>query len=356
MGYLTLENGTSFKGKLIGSKQSAIGEVVFNTGMTGYQETLTDPSYFGQIVTMTYPLIGNYGVNADDLESIKPQVKAFVVREMCEIPSNWRSTGTLDDYLKEWNITGIQGIDTRELTKMIRDNGTMRGIITEEKPTASELEKMKNYQIKDAIKSVTCKEKYTIKGDKHNVAVIDYGLKLNILKKLRDQNFNLTIFPADVKPETILGGGFDGVMLTNGPGDPKENSEVIDNLKELIGKIPIFGICLGHQLLALAYGGNTIKLKYGHRGANHPVKDLINNTMYITSQNHGYAVEQDSLPQSAKVTYVNWNDQTVEGVEYDDTCFSVQFHPEASAGPKDAESLFDKFKELMDKCIMEKRK
>ena len=356
MAYLTLENGKTFKGKLIGSKTSAIGEVVFNTGMTGYQETITDPSYYGQIVTMTYPLIGNYGVNIEDLESAFPQVKAFVVRELCEIPSNWRSIGTLDDYLKTHNITGIQGVDTRELTRIIRENGTMRGIISEEEPTSAELEEMKNYQIKDAMASVSCKEKYTIEVNNYNVAVIDYGLKRNILKHLKDRGLNLTVFPLDVKAETILNGGFDGVMLTNGPGDPKDNPEVIENLRNMLGKIPIFGICMGHQILALANGGNTKKLKYGHRGANHPVKDLINNKMYITSQNHGYVVEEESLPEGAKVTFVNWNDKTVEGVSYNNNSFSVQFHPEASAGPNDAGYLFDNFMELMDRCIAEKQK
>lgn len=350
MGYLVLENGKSFKGKLIGSKTNTIGEVVFNTGMTGYEEIITDPSYYGQIVTMTYPLIGNYGVNSEDIESSHPQVKALIVRELCDFPSNWRSERSLEELLIEHNITGIQGIDTRDLTKAIRDNGTMRGIICNELPTEQELKEMREYNILNPIKEVSCKESYRIKGNGKKVAVMDFGLKRNILHCLRLRDLDLTVVPEFTTAEEILNGGYHGVMLTNGPGDPKDNEEVINNIQKMMGKIPIFGICMGHQLMALAAGGNTIKLKYGHRGSNHPVKDLKTGKMYITSQNHSYAVDKDHMPKGGEISFINWNDKTVEGVDYKDMkCFSVQFHPEASAGPNDAGYLFDRFVDLMEK-------
>ncbi len=349
--YLTLEDGTIYRGEPFGAKGDVTGEVVFNTGMTGYQEVLTDPSYSGQIVTMTYPLVGNYGINRIDPESARPQVKAFVVREACDMPSNWRSEGTLDGYLKENGICGISGIDTRALTRRIREKGTMRGMISQLPPTAGQIGEMKEYQTKNPVDQVTCEEKYTQGEGRRKVAVLDFGLKRNILRSLESRDCALTVFPARTAPKEILEDGFDGLMLTNGPGDPKENTEVIENIKELVGKLPIFGICLGHQLLSLAAGADTEKLKYGHRGLNHPVKDLEKNRVYITSQNHGYTVKSETLPGNVEVTHLSWNDNTVEGIRYKDAdVFSVQFHPEASPGPDDSAYLFDEFMAHIDEA------
>jgi carbamoyl-phosphate synthase small subunit len=349
--YLTLEDGTIFRGESFGSKSDVTGEVVFNTGMTGYQEVLTDPSYCGQIVAMTYPLVGNYGINKIDLESDRPQVKAFVVREACDMPSNWRSETTLDAYLKENGICGIYGIDTRALTRRIREKGTMKGIISQLPPTASQMEEMKAYQTENPVDQVTCAKKYIQGSGERSVAVLDFGLKRNILRSLEERGCSLTVFPARTEPKEILDGGFDGLMLTNGPGDPKDNREVIANIRKLVGKLPIFGICLGHQLLALAAGADTEKLKYGHRGLNHPVKDLKKDRVYITSQNHGYTVKQETLPQNLEITHLSWNDRTVEGIRYKDAdVFSVQFHPEASPGPDDSAYLFDEFMAHIDEA------
>lgn len=349
MAYLILEDGTIFEGNAFGKKQNSIGEVVFNTGMTGYEMVLTDPSYYGQIVTMTYPLIGNYGVNELDLESHKSFVKGFIVRELCIMPSNWASEGTLEDFLNKYNICGIEGIDTRALTRKIRESGTMRGMISTELPTDKDYKNIKDYKIINAVENVTCKQKHQINNNGiYNIAVIDYGLKNNIIRSLSKRNANLTIYPSNVTAEEIKQGNFDGIMLTNGPGDPKDNVKAINELKKLIGHRPIFGICLGHQLLALAHGGDTKKLKYGHRGTNHPVKDLNTGKVYITSQNHGYAVIGDSL-KDAEITHLNWNDMTCEGVRYKNTpTYSVQFHPEANPGPLDTAYLFDDFIKLIE--------
>ena len=350
MAILTLEDGTRFVGESFGAKHDMIGEVVFNTGMTGYQEVLTDPSYCGQIVTMTYPLIGNYGVNEADPESAKPQVSGFVVREVCGCPSNWRSEGDLNSYLEKNGICGLCGIDTRALTRIIREKGTMRGIITQGEPTEQQLSSMRAYACPSPVDKVTCDEPYEYCPGSPKVAVLDFGLKRNILRSLKKRGCGVTVFPARTKPEQILEGGFDGIMLTNGPGDPKDNTEVIENIKQLIGKKPIFGICLGHQLLALAMGADTEKLKYGHRGANHPVKDLENDRVYITSQNHGYTIVEDSLPNNVLVSHRNWNDGTIEGLRYMSHLMStVQFHPEASPGPEDTAYLFDEFIRSMGK-------
>ncbi len=317
--------------------------------MTGYQEIITDPSYCGQIVTMTYPLIGNYGVNIEDPESAKPQVSAFIVRELCDDPSNWRSEGALEDYLIKNKISGIQGIDTRALTRRIREKGAMRGILTQEMPTQTQIDRMMTYEIKLPVDIVTCEKEYAMGQGKRKVAVLDYGLKRNILRSLVKRDCSLTVFPARTPAEKILSGGFDGVMLTNGPGNPKDNAEVIKNLQSLKGKLPIFGICLGHQLLALANGADTQKLKYGHRGSNHPVKDLHKDRVYITSQNHGYTIVEENLPANMQVSHRNWNDGTIEGICYTDApIFSVQFHPEASPGPEDTAYLFDEFMKMMD--------
>jgi len=349
MAYLTLEDGTVFKGKPFGKKADIEGEVVFNTGMTGYQEILTDPSYCGQIVTMTYPLIGNYGVNLQDPESAKPQVSAFIVRELCADPSNWRSEGNLEEYLTQNGLSGIEGIDTRALTRRIREKGTMRGILTQEMPTEAQIASMLKYEIVNPVDRVTCEKPYQMGEGKRKIAVLDYGLKRNILRSLLKRDCALTVFPAKTPASEILIGGFSGVMLTNGPGNPKDNVEVIENLKDLIGKKPIFGICLGHQLLALANGADTHKLKYGHRGSNHPVKDLVRDRVYITSQNHGYTIVEETMPGNMQVSHRNWNDGTIEGIRYTHApVFSVQFHPEASPGPEDTAYLFDDFMKLMD--------
>lgn len=350
MAILTLEDGTRFVGQSFGAKTDISGEVVFNTGMTGYQEVLTDPSYCGQIVTMTYPLIGNYGVNETDPESAKPQVSGFIVREVCDAPSNWRSQGSLSDYLEENGICGLSGIDTRALTRIIREKGTMRGMITQDEPTKAQIEQMQRFVYEMPVDTVTCQEKYQYCEGALKVAVLDFGLKRNIIRSLRKRNCAVTVYPARTSADDILAGDYDGIMLTNGPGDPKDNTEVISNIKHLIGKKPIFGICLGHQLVALASGADTAKLKYGHRGANHPVKDLDKDRVYITSQNHGYTIVEASLPQGATVTHRNWNDGTIEGVRYDGCdLFTVQFHPEASPGPEDTAYLFDEFINLMRK-------
>lgn len=349
MAFLTLEDGTVYEGESFGAAKDIAGEVVFNTGMTGYQEVLTDPSYLGQLVTMTYPLIGNYGVNLSDPESDSPKVSAFIVRELCETPNNWRSEGSLGKYLEKNGICGLAGIDTRSLTRKIRNHGTMRGVITMQAPTAEQIESMRQYQVWLPVDQVTCPAPYQMGEGELKVAVLDFGLKKNILRSLASRGVALSVFPARTQPAAILEGGFDGIMLTNGPGDPKDNAEVIENLKALAkSDIPTFGICLGHQLMALAMGADTAKLKYGHRGSNHPVKDLAQDRVYITSQNHGYTILPDSLPAGVEVSHVSMNDQTVEGLRYlDRPIFSVQFHPEAAPGPEDTAYLFDEFVRMM---------
>lgn len=348
---LALEDGTVFEGNSFGIEGEVIGEVVFNTGMTGYQEVLTDPSYCGQIVVMTYPLIGNYGVNMDDIESSKPQVKGFIVRELCKTPSNWRSIETLNEYLKRHNIIGIEGIDTRALTRKLRDKGTMKGIIyTDHNFNLEErIDEIKAYQIKDPVYQVTTKEVIHYKGNGFKVALIDYGIKQNIVRSLLKRSCDVYVFPANATAGDILKINPDGIMLSNGPGDPKDCSESIEVLRNLIGKKPIFGICLGHQLMALANNADTKKLKYGHRGSNHPVKDLEKDLTYITSQNHGYTIVEESLDRSKmEVSHRNLNDGTIEGIRYKDVpIFTVQFHPEASPGPMDTAYLFDEFIEMM---------
>lgn len=349
---LALDDGTQFIGEAFGATGTCVGEIVFNTGMTGYQEVLTDASYAGQIVTMTYPLIGNYGINDEDRESSKPQVKGFIVRELCDEPSNWRSTESLNEYLKRYNIIGIQGVDTRALTRILREKGTMNGVISTDPDFKIEhwLEKIHQYCIVKPVDEVTVKEIEHYEGTGHKVALIDYGVKTNIIRSLRKRGCEVFVFPALCKAEEILAIHPDGIMLSNGPGDPKDCVFQINVLKELLGKKPIFGICLGHQLTALAYGGDTGKLKYGHRGGNHPVKDIAKDRTYITSQNHGYAVLAEKLDsKKALVSHINMNDGTVEGVKYLDTpTFTVQFHPEASPGPMDTGYLFDEFIALMN--------
>jgi len=345
-GKLILENGIIFEGNMFGYLEESVGEVVFNTGMTGYEEILTDPSYYGQIVTMTYPLIGNYGINLDDVESKSPKVKGIIVREKCDSPNNWRCEMDLAGYLKQNKIIGLEGIDTRALTKILRNKGTMKGIIATIELTKSEIEqKFMDFKNIDAVKLVTSKEIHTIEGNGPHIAIIDFGIKENIIRSFKLRNCKLTIFPAYSKAEEILKVNPDLVFLSNGPGNPEDLQEVIGMLKEIIGKKPLVGICLGHQLLALALGGETKKLKFGHRGCNHPVKDIKENKVYITSQNHGYYVSK--LPKDMEVTHVSVNDGTIEGMRHKKLpIFSVQFHPEACPGPKDIDVIFDEFLSL----------
>lgn len=342
---LVLENGMIFEGKAFGYIKDSVGEVVFTTNMTGYQEVLTDPSYYGQIVTMTYPLIGNYGVNLEDMESNSPKVKGFIVREKCNLPNNFRCEFELDDYLKQNKIVGLEGIDTRALTKVLRNNGTMKGIIVVDEMEQEDMDsKMKEFSTAGAVKAVTTENTYTIEGTGKHVAIMDFGIKQNIIRCFKKRGCKLTVFRADATAEEVLAVNPDLVFLSNGPGDPEDLSEVIKNIKKLIGVKPIVGICLGHQLLALTLGGHTTKLKFGHRGCNHPVKDLEKNMVHITSQNHGYVVNE--LPADVVATHININDGTIEGMKHTKLpIYSVQFHPEAAAGPKDSEYIFDKFME-----------
>ncbi len=340
---LILENGVIFEGKAFGYLKECVGEVVFNTGMTGYQEVLTDPSYYGQIVTMTYPLIGNYGINLEDLESKEPKVRGFIVREKCQYPNNFRCELELETYLAQNKILGLDGIDTRALTKILRNNGTMKGIIVLDNSNLEDVkDKLEAFSNRDAVSIVSTNEKYEISGEGKKVAIIDFGIKQNIIRNFVKRGCNVTVFPYDFKAEEVLDINPDLVFLSNGPGDPEDMGEAVNEIKKIVGKKPIVGICLGHQLLALTLGGETKKLKFGHRGCNHPVKDLINNRVHITSQNHGYYVA--TLPENMEITHVSMNDGTVEGMKHKELpIFSVQFHPEACPGPKDSEYIFDEF-------------
>ena len=396
--YLVLANGQVFKGKSFGATGCKIGEAVFTTGMTGYLETLTDPSYYGQIVTQTFPLIGNYGVIPHDFESSKIHVFGYIVRTPCEVPSNFRCEGTIDSFLKKNNIIGLSNIDTRALTKVLREAGVMNGmLISGESPEAQKeikalsdpkakedlLNRIKKFKISKAVESVTLDAdkieepadivfseaaKYravpvTKDGLKVNdpnlamkngkgkkVVLWDFGAKANIRRELLKRGVSVVTMKSNSTAEEILAQNPDGIMLSNGPGDPQDNIGIITELKKICEKnIPIFGICLGHQILALSRGANTIKLKYGHRGANHPVKDLSTGRVYISSQNHGYAVETSTLPKGASLSFVNTNDGTCEGITYTDIpAFSIQFHPEASGGPLDLNFLFDEFISLIN--------
>ena len=354
--WLMLSDGTVFKGKSFGIKADAIGEVVFTTAMTGYAETLTDPSYFGQIVVQTFPLIGNYGIIENDFESRKSFVSGYVVREWCRSPSNFRCEQDVDTFLCEQNIVGIHEIDTRHLTKIIREHGVMNAIITSTDPELNKeelIEKINKFSIKGAVKSVTSESsvEYKSQNSKYKVVLWDFGSKQNIIRELVDRDCDVTVMPSYTTAEQILELKPDGLMLSNGPGDPLENMQIVAELKKVIEtKLPTFGICLGHQLLALANGGNTVKLKYGHRGANQPVKDIDKNRVYITSQNHGYAVVADSIDENVgHVSHINVNDNTCEGVRYKILPnFSVQFHPEACGGPLDTAFLFEEFIDLME--------
>ncbi len=353
---LLLADGTVFEGRAMGAEGKTVGEVVFTTGMTAYQETLTDPSYYGQIVTQTFPLVGNYGVNGVDRESDGCYVKGYIVREWCEHPSNFRSEHDLDWFLKQNNVVGIYDIDTRALTRKLREHGVMNGMICtgEIADQDAALQEIRAYRIENAVAAVSVQEpqKHTCEQPQFKVALLDFGYKHNILRSLLARNCNVTIMPALTTAQQIKEGGFDGVMLSNGPGDPAENVQTIANLREICQMgLPVFGICLGHQLTALAHGAKTEKLKYGHRGANQPVIDLCTGLTYVTSQNHGYAVLGDTIPKEAGVvSHINANDQSCEGAVYGDGhIFTVQFHPEACGGPTDTSFLFDRFVELMKK-------
>lgn len=349
--FLILEDGTVFTGTSIGSTRDMISEIVFNTSMTGYLEVLTDPSYAGQAVVMTYPLIGNYGITPD-MESLKAWPDGYIVRELSRMPSNFRCEGTIQDFLKKYDIPGIAGVDTRALTKILREKGTMNGMITtnENYDLDEVISKLKNYKVEGVVSKVTCAEKYVLEGTGKKVALLDLGAKKNIAKSLNDRGCEVTVYPADTTADEIIASNPDGIMLSNGPGDPAECTSIIKEIKKLYETdIPIFAICLGHQLMALATGGTTYKLKYGHRGGNHPVKDLQTGRVYISSQNHGYVVDEDKIdPNVAVPAFKNVNDGTNEGLAYiGKNIFTVQFHPEACPGPQDSGYLFDRFLEMM---------
>ncbi len=347
--YLVLEGGQVFEGESFGAKGETVGELVFTTGMGGYIETITDPSYYGQIVLQTFPLIGNYGMIEADMESRNSFLKGYVVKDYCTTPSNFRSEGTLEAFLKEKGIVGICGVDTREITKLIREKGVINAKIT---PVLSKdiVKQLKEYKILDCVKNVSptkVKEYAALEKGRWHVVLIDYGAKKNIVRELQARKCAVSVVPYDTSAEEILEMKPDGIMLSNGPGDPMQNTECIEVIKQLLGVKPMFGICLGHQLMALATGAKTEKMKYGHRGANQPVRDRATGRVYITSQNHGYQVVGDSLVKGS-MSHENANDGTCEGVDYPEyRAYSLQFHPEACAGPRDTEFLFDKFIRLM---------
>lgn len=350
--YLVLEDGSFYEGEGFGSNEYKIGELVFNTSMTGYQEILTDNSYCGQIVMMTYPLIGNYGINRDDNESVKPAVFGFVIKDYCDQPSNFRADETLDTYLKQVKIPGIYGVDTRAITRKIRAIGTLKASFCdteEEIPALVDILKKADF-LHDQVARVSTKNVYPIPGRGKKVVVMDFGIKLSILRELSKRNCDLIVVPYDTTAEEILAYHPDGVMLSNGPGDPADLTEVIQTVAQLIGRVPVFGICLGCQLISLACGAKTYKLKFGHRGANNPVVNLETGRVEITSQNHGFAVDQESLKETDLVmSFQALNDKSCEGVRHTKApCFAVQYHPEANAGPQDSNYLFDKFIEMMD--------
>lgn len=349
--FLILEDGTVFTGTSIGSTRDMISEIVFNTSMTGYLEVLTDPSYAGQAVVMTYPLIGNYGITPD-MESLKAWPDGYIVRELSRMPSNFRCEGTIQDFLKKYDIPGIAGVDTRALTKILREKGTMNGMITtnENYDLEEVISKLKNYKVEGVVSKVTCAEKYVLEGTGKKVALLDLGAKKNIAKSLNDRGCEVTVYPADTTAEEIIASNPDGIMLSNGPGDPAECTSIIKEIKKLYETdIPIFAICLGHQLMALATGADTEKMRWGHRGGNHPVKDLKSGRVYISSQNHGYVIKEETIdPDVAEVSFINVNDKTIEGLDYKNKNIrTVQFHPEACPGPQDTAYLFDEFMDRM---------
>ncbi len=368
---MVLEDGLIFEGEAFGVIGETFGEVVFNTSMVGYQEILTDPSYKGQIVVMTYPLIGNYGINFDDIESSHPQVEGFAIRELSPVVSNYRAEKSLDDYLRENSIPGIQGIDTRKLTTHLRDHGAKRGVISsvdlDPKSLLKKVQASPEMTGRDLVKEVSTKKSYTFdetlspefhwptethKGRKQfNIVCIDSGIKRNILRKLNQHGFKVKVVPATTTAKEIMAEKPDGVFLSNGPGDPAACKYLVETTRNLVGQVPVFGICLGHQILGLALGGKTFKLKFGHRGANHPVMDMTTNKVEITSQNHGFCVDLESLKnKDVELTHINLNDKTLEGMQHKKhPVFSVQYHPESSPGPHDSDYLFDRFYQMIAK-------
>ena len=351
--YLILEDGSVYEGENVGACREAVSEIVFNTSMTVYLEVMTDPSYAGQAVVMTYPLIGNYGICYEDMESDRPWIDGLIVRELSEVASNFRNEDSIQNFLIKNNIPCICGIDTRDLTKRLREHGTMNGFITVDSSFVVEkiLQRIKEYSVKGVVKRTSTKETYSLPGKGKRVVLIDFGAKKNIARQLQKRGCEVIVVPCDTKAKEILKLKPDGIMLSNGPGDPKENADIIEEIKKLYDTdIPIFAICLGHQLMALATGANTYKLRYGHRGGNHPVKDLETGRTYISSQNHGYAVDESTLDKNICVpAFVNVNDGTNEGLRYiNKKIFTVQYHPEACPGPRDSSYLFDKFIKMME--------
>lgn len=348
--YLVLENGRVFEGKSFGAYGEATGELVFSTSMGGYLEAVTDPGFFGQIVIQTFPLLGNYGVIPSDFESPTPQPKAYIVREFCDKPSNFRNEGNIDGFLKDGGVIGVCDIDTRELTKIVREYGVMNARVTPHYPSAEVFEEIRAYKSQNAVAKVSCARPYDYCGGGKRVVLYDFGLKKSIAEELNKRGFAVTVVPYNTSAKAALAYKPSGIVLSSGPGDPQDNPEVIANIKELSeARIPIFGICLGHLILALARGGKTTKLKYGHRGENQPVKDTADGKVYITCQNHGYVADAGALPDGAVMSFINANDGTCEGLEYDGgLMFGVQFHPEAGAGPLDTNFLFDKFARLIN--------
>lgn len=365
---LALEDGTIFEGESLGATGRTNGEVVFNTGMTGYQEILTDPSYAGQIVTLTYPMIGNYGINPDDFESRRVQVEGFVVRQAAEIASNWRSKQTLASFLKERGVVGIQGVDTRALTRALRVRGVMMGAISTEDSKESLLESIRNapgYGSEDLARKVTAEKPYrwrvgdatpsewdsvSEKEPRYRIALLDFGVKYNILRSLANLGCETAVYPCTTTAEEVLRSNPDGIFLSPGPGDPEQYGYIVDTVRRLVDKKPIMGVCMGNQILGYAFGSKTYKLKFGHRGSNHPVKDLNTGRVYITSQNHGYAVDPDKLKDGMEVAHLNLNDGTVEGLRHKELpVFSIQYHPEASPGPSDSAYFFQQYMQLLDR-------
>jgi len=363
--YLVLEDGSVHRGESMGARVEGHGEVVFNTSMTGYQEVLTDPSYAGQLVTLTYPLVGNYGINPQDFESAKIRVAGFVVREHCDEPSHGQSDQTLDEYLKSQGIPGICGVDTRAITRRLRERGVMMGLITTANPeaAAAQLAEMPRYDDQDLVRTVTAEERYrwSVEGPapaalgladgeepQHRILVTDVGLKYNILRLLQKRGCEVIAVPAETSAEDMLAMNPSGILLSPGPGDPQLLDYVVGNVRQILGRVPVMGICLGHQLTARALGGSTYKLPFGHRGGNHPVQDLETGRVYITAQNHGFAVDPDTLPSGLEVSHINLNDQTVEGTRHRDMpLFTIQYHSEASPGPRDNEYIFDQFLDMV---------
>ncbi|MCG8571440.1 MAG: glutamine-hydrolyzing carbamoyl-phosphate synthase small subunit [Spirochaetes bacterium] len=349
--YLVLEDGSVYQGQTLGKGDYTEGEVVFNTSMAGYQEVLTDPSYAGQIVVMTYPLIGNYGCIEKDNESVKIQVRGFVVKEACDFPNNYRSTGSLQNYFAENNILGISNIDTRSITRKIRQHGTLKGYITrhlqDETEKKEQLNQVEDIGKIDLVKQVTTEKSYVFNPDQKDgkkIGILDFGMKYNIARIFANMKNQVVILPAFSRAEEILDHDFDLLLLSNGPGDPKMVTYGIQTTQKLIGRLPICGICLGHQIISLALGLDTFKLKFGHRGGNHPVKNLLNNKVLITTQNHGYAVKNENIPQGIEITHLNLNDHTVEGLRcVEKKIASIQFHPEAAPGPRDCQNIFQDF-------------